>query len=118
MSNLINLLPHFVARLRRALIAVDRSDLASQLSEVAFVSHTYDSTCDAAYIYVQSPRKLNTVEQNIIGIKHGETIAVEDPHSVYIDVDNFGRLRGFELLQGGNIAAMLSRLINHPSETR
>jgi hypothetical protein len=35
--------------------------------------------------------------------RHGETIEVEHPWTVLVDTDNFGRLRGIEILEGGNI---------------
>jgi uncharacterized protein YuzE len=109
MPQLADILPGFVSRLSQALIADGREDLAGQFSEVTFVRYTYDSSCDAAYIYVQSPRAINVVEENIIGSKHGKTIGVEDPDDVFLDVDNFGRLTGIEVLQGGNVAALLSK---------
>jgi uncharacterized protein YuzE len=108
---LSDLLPEFAAELEACLERAERKDIASQICEVEFERYTYDTPCNAAYVYVRSPRALNAVEQNIIGIHHGETIEVEHPYWVNVDTDNFGRLRGIELLSGGEVAAKLSSVL-------
>jgi len=108
MGSLATQLPKLVSDLATALRTAGRDDLAAQLSEVDIERHTYDTSCDAAYIYLRSPRQLNVVEQNIVGVKHGETIPVEHEYWVNLDTDNFGRLTGIELLSGGDVAAKLN----------
>jgi hypothetical protein len=56
-------------------------------------------------------RELNIVEKNLIGIKHGQTIQVEHRYWVNVDTDNFGRLRGIEVLDGRELAAKLAPAI-------
>jgi hypothetical protein len=51
------------------------------------------------------------VEKNIIGIRHGETIPVEHPYWVNVDIDNFGRLTRIELLNGGDVALRLNDVL-------
>lgn len=107
LRRLKNVLPEFVAELSELLLADGRKDLCMQLEDVLVEKWSYDSSADAAYIYLQSPRSLNVVEQNIIGVKHGETVATDHPCCVNLDTDNFGRLQGVELLKGGKVAAIL-----------
>jgi uncharacterized protein YuzE len=102
-------LPEFSAELQSCLSTLGREDIAVQVQEVEIERYTYDDSAKAAYIYVQSPRLLNVAEVNIIGIKHGETISVEHRYWVNVDTDNFGRLRGIELLNCSEVVAALSK---------
>jgi len=111
MIKLAEILPQFVSELESSFRTSGQEDIAVQLKEVHVVRYTYDNSCDAAYIYLQSPRPLNVVEENIIGIKHGETIPVEHKNWVNVDTDNFGRLRGIEILIGSDIAGKLSAFL-------
>lgn len=108
---LVEALPEFSVELQTCLSIAGREDIACQVQEVELERYTYDASVNAAYIYVKSPRPLNVVEVNIIGLKHGETISVEHRYWVNVDTDNFGRLSGIELLIGSDIAAKLSRVI-------
>lgn len=45
-------------------------------------------------------------------MKHGETIELEHHYWVNVDTDNFGRLRGIEILDGKELAANLGRTID------
>jgi hypothetical protein len=107
---LIEALPEFSAELEACLSAVGREDVACQIKEVEIERYSYDDTCNAAYIYIKSPRPLNVVETNIIGLKHSETIPVEHEYGVNVDTDNFCRIRGIELLSGKAIADKLYSL--------
>jgi len=110
---LIEALPVFSAELRTCLSAIGRGDIAAQVEEIVVERYSYDGSCSAANIYLQSPRSLNNVETNIIGLRHGETIEVEHPYWVNVDIDNFGRLKGIELLNGTKVADTLSRIFSH-----
>ena len=77
MPTLADVLPDLAEELAAALRASGRDDLAAQLGEVEVDRWTHDTSCNAAYIYLRSPRPLNVVEQNIIGVKHGETVPVK-----------------------------------------
>jgi len=108
MPTLAEVLPDIVNELADSLRASGRDNLAAQLREVEIRRWTHDSSCDAAYIYLRSPRQLNVVEQNVIRVKHGETVPVEHPRWVNVDTDNFGRMTGIELLRPGDVPARLS----------
>ena len=108
MPTLADVLPDLAEELAAALRASGRDDLAAQLGEVEVDRWTHDTSCTAAYIYLRSPRPLNVVEQNIIGVKHGETVPVKHRRWVNVDTDNFGRMMGIELLSPGDVPARLA----------
>jgi uncharacterized protein YuzE len=111
LATLAQALPDLVDELAVSLLASGQHDLAAQLREVEVDRWTHDTSCDAVYIYVRSPRPVNVVEQNIIGVKHGETIEVQHRCRVNLDTDNFGRLTGIELLSPGDVPTELSSRI-------
>jgi len=116
MPTLADLLPDLAEELAAALRTSGRDDLAAQLGEVEVDRWTHDTSCNAAYIYLRSPRPLNVVEQNIIGVKHGETVPVEHRRWVNVDTDSFGRMTGIELLSPGDVPARLAaRIALHSS---
>jgi hypothetical protein len=102
-------IPDFADEIGGLLRAKGRDDLAAQLADVGIARWTSDRAVAAAYIYIESPRKLNVVEQNIIGVRQGETIALAGKHWVNVDVDKFGRLAGIELLNPGDIPGRLAK---------
>jgi uncharacterized protein YuzE len=108
---LFEALPEFSAELWASLVKAGHKDLAAQIADVEIERYTYDASCNAAYIYIQSPRAQNVVEKNIIGVRHGETIPVEHPYWVNMDTDNFGHLTGIELLNGGEVARRLDEVL-------
>ncbi len=105
MATLAEVLPDLVQELTESLRTSGRNDLAVQLREVEVAHWTHDTSCSAAYIYLRSPRHLNVVEHNIIGVKHGETVPVEHRCWINVDIDNFGRLTGIELLSPDDVPA-------------
>jgi hypothetical protein len=113
---LFEALPEFSAELWASLAEAGHKDLAAQIADVEIERYTFDSSCNAAFIYVRSPRDLIVVEKNIIGIKHGEPISVEHPYCITVDTDNFGRLTGIELLNGSEVARRLDAVLGpkHP----
>jgi len=105
MPTLADVLPDLAEELAAALRTSGRDDVAAQLGEV-----------EAAYIYLRSPRRLNVVEQNIIGVKHAETVPVNHRRWVNVDIDSFGRMTGIELLSPGDVPARLAaRIALHSS---
>jgi hypothetical protein len=80
-----------------------------EFSEATIARCTHDASCNACYIYLEPSRSLNVVESNIIGVKHGRTIPVEHPFWVNVDVDNFNRPMGIELLSASS--AFVQRLL-------
>lgn len=108
---LVEALPAFSSELAASLAALGRDDLKAQIDDADIERYTFDDSSNAAYIYLQSPSRLNVVEQNIIGVKHGETVPVEHEYWVNVDTDNFNRLSGIELLNGSDVAKKLSEVI-------
>jgi hypothetical protein len=100
--------PEFASELAAALADAGYSDLGQEFSESAISRCTHDASCNACYIYLEPSGSLNVVESNTIGVKHGRTISVEHPFWVYVDVDNFDRPAGIELLSASS--AFVQRL--------
>ena len=107
---LVEAVPTMINDLEGALIRIGRGDIVEQLREVSLTRWTYDETADAAYFYVQSPRELNIVDVNIIGVKHGETVSLYDELGINLDLDNHQRLCGVEVLGASAIAEELERI--------
>jgi uncharacterized protein YuzE len=109
-------LPEFSAELWASLAEAGYKDLAAQVADIEIERYTYDASCNAAYIYIRPAQDQGLFEKNINGIKHGEPISVEHPYCVNVDTDNFGRLTGIELLNGGEVARRLAEVLgpNHP----
>ncbi len=108
-TNLADALPDLACGIAELLRAKGRDDLADQLGDVRVVRWTSDRAVAAAYIYLESTRELNAVERNVIGLRHGETVALGGKHWVNVDVDNFGRIAGIELLNPGEIPTRLAK---------
>jgi uncharacterized protein YuzE len=95
-DELIKLFPDLVSQLEAALGAT--RDFVDQIRKARVVRVTFDPDANAGYIYVRSGRELNAVERNVIGVKHGHTMEVPGERWMNIDLDNFERLMGIELL--------------------
>ena len=108
---LLEALPDFVSDIESALIRIGRGDIAGQLREVELERWTYAEVDDAGYLYLRSPRPLNIVDRNIIGVKHGETVCALEDLTINLDVDNHGRLKGIELLDAKSIISQLEKNI-------
>ena len=114
MDELIKRLPQLVSQLEKAF--GNSPDILDQVRTVRLVRVTFDPDANAGYVYVRSGRELNAVERNIIGVKHGRT--VEAPGDVWmnVDLDNFDRLMGIEILSASpGLWALLAELsIQYP----
>jgi uncharacterized protein YuzE len=105
---LFSTVPALAALLIDAAEAIGRKDVADQLRDARIRSVTYDADVDAGYIYVTESRPLNVVEQNVIGVKHGECVTLDAlPGTVVIDLDNFARVKGIELLGYSEVFRLL-----------
>jgi hypothetical protein len=103
MSSLIESFPLLAAKLSQQLRSVGRAPLADQIDRAVITSVTFDETVNAGYIYLQPSRDLNFVEANIIRVRYGSMIEVETPYWTNIDIDNFERLMGIEILTPGDL---------------
>jgi len=90
--------PSLSADLIDGLNQLTRLDLVKQLEEAIVIDVTFDNSADAGYISLKAGRKLNVVEQNIIRSHHGATLSVPCQHCAMLDIDNFGRVTGIEVL--------------------
>ena len=104
---LLEFLPQFAAELRSGLMALGEDHLASQVDDLAVYRCSYDDSGEAGYIRVKSLLKVNVVEQNLIGTRYGRTVPVTHSCDVYVDVDNFDRITGIEILEPASCAADL-----------
>src|SRR5438105_3294226 len=109
---LVDYFPDFARELAAALSTSGNSALGEEFSGATIARVTHDSSCNACYIYLTPSRQLNIVETNVIGLRHGRTIPVEHPYWVYVDVDNFDRPAGIELLAASSI--FVRRLTTFP----
>jgi uncharacterized protein YuzE len=109
MDDLKTLLPDVVLQLEAAL--GKNRDFVEQLRTARISRVTFDPDAPAGYIYVRTGRELNVVERNIIGTKHGHTMEVPGGLWMNIDLDNFERLTGIEILAPpSEMAVRLSEL--------
>jgi hypothetical protein len=104
--------PSLTRALSRALRDSGQASLADQIEPAVIDRVTCEASTSAAYIYVRPSWKLNIVEANIIGVRHGQTIEVETPYWTYIDIDNFDRLTGVEVLAPGELKQELMERAN------
>jgi hypothetical protein len=72
------------------------------------VSCSYDSDCKAGYIRVEAGRVLNAAEHFAMQVRHGRTLSLAHTYLVNVDVDNFERVTGVELLNAQELAVKLS----------
>jgi uncharacterized protein YuzE len=96
MEKLNSAFPDLLSDLTLALSA--RPELIAQLNEASVVRVSFDEEADAGYIHVQAGRALNAVEQRIIGAKHAKTLPLDGREWANLDLDNFGRVTGIEIL--------------------
>lgn len=96
MDELTTLAPNIILQLEAAF--GKSRDFINQIHNARVVRVTFDPEANAGYIYVHSGRELNAVERNIIGVKHAHTMAVPGELWMAIDLDNFERLMGIEIL--------------------
>ena len=62
------------------------------------------------YLYTGGTRELNEVEQTVIGVKHEECLELSDvPGMVVIDLDNFNRVMGIEVLDRPDVESKLRK---------
>jgi uncharacterized protein YuzE len=109
MSKLVEAFPVLAREVAQALRALSRAELAQQIDQAEVSRATFDEDADAGCVDVQPSRALNVVETNIVGVRHGETLTVGTEFDVVIDIDNFDRLVGIEILAPGVLGLELKR---------
>ncbi|KAF0244575.1 MAG: hypothetical protein FD180_2393 [Planctomycetota bacterium] len=99
-------LPELSSQIERELRAEGRAELADQIRDFQIARWTHDPACQGIYVTTEG-RPLNVVEQNVIGIRHGETVVLD---SCNLDTDNFARISGIELFHRPDLLAKLEAL--------
>ena len=111
MDELIKHLPQLVPQLENAL--GQNPDALRQVRKARVRRVTFDADSQAGYVYTHPSRDLSAVEQNIVGVKHGRTIEIPGDIWMYIDLDNFDRLTGIEVLDVSHeLCTLLTGLSN------
>ena len=94
------------SQIESELRADGRGELADQIATLRIARWTHDSACQGIYVTTEG-RPLNVVEQNVIGIRHGETVVLD---SCNLDTDNCARISGIELFRRPDVVAKLKAL--------
>ena len=103
MPSLLDTFPLLARQLSQKLREQLHAALADDIEQIAVDRVTFDEGANAGYIYVRPSRPLNAVDANIVGVRHGRTIEVDTHYWTAIDVDNFERLMGVEVLAPGDL---------------
>ena len=98
MQSFASLFPPLAFALATELRATGRADIARELEACIVKTVSYDSAADRGSIALEPPQKLNAVERNIVGQKLGQVIRFSRPRYASLQLDNFGRLIGVELV--------------------
>ena len=93
-----SLLPELASDLASQLRATGRADLAVELEAATVRAVTFDPDADAGLIALEPPRELSVVERNAIGEKAGGGVPLSGSHHAYLEMDDFGRLIGVEVI--------------------
>src|SRR3974390_171586 len=86
------------SELASELRATSRADLARELEACSVRRVSFDSEGDAGLVALEPMRKLNAVERNVVGEKLGQVILFSGPRYASLQLDNFGRVIGVEIL--------------------
>ena len=98
MQSFTDAFPELAFVLASELRATGRADLASELEACTVRDVSYDSEANAGLIALDPTRELNFVERNVIGQKFGQVVTFSRPRYASLQLDNFGRVVGVELL--------------------
>ncbi len=112
-------LPSLCAEIIRLSTVAARTDISDQIPALHIESRCGcgDDFCSPFYV-VNESRPLNIVEKNVIGQRHGETVALDpDDGYINIDLDNFGRVVTIEVLYRDEVRRTLEDM-NIPARVR
>jgi hypothetical protein len=98
MQSFANLFPQLAFVLAAELRATGRADIARELEACIVTTVRFDSEANVGSVALEPPQKLNSVERNIVGQKLGQVITFSRPRYASLQLDNFGRLIGVELV--------------------
>lgn len=98
MSSFAGAFPELAFDLGAELRATGRADLARELEAASLKALNYDPETDAALLALEAERPLNRIERNVVGQRLGQVIAFGGARYASLQLDNFGRVVGVELL--------------------
>ena len=98
MQSFASLFPQLAFVLGAELRATGRADLARELEACIVKTVRFDSEANIGSVALEPPQKLNSIERNIVGQKLGQVITFSRPRYASLQLDNFGRLIGVELV--------------------
>src|SRR5689334_11726341 len=103
MRSFLETFPALARELSQKLREQGQASLAEEIDQAVVDRVTFDQEANAGYIYMKPSRALNVIDANIVGVRHGQTIEVATQYWTNIDVDNFDRLMGVEVLAPGDL---------------
>jgi len=98
MQSFSHVFPELAFVLASELRSTGRADLASELEACVIRDVSFDSEANAGLIALEPTRPLNSVERNVIGQKLGQVVSFRRPPYASLQLDNFGRVIGVELV--------------------
>lgn len=105
-----NALPKFYGEITELIRDIGKVDLLEQLPYMQITSRCPCKEENCASFNVKTSRSLNIVEKNIIGSKYDESIDLDAKKGMIImDLDNFGRITGFEVLGRPDVSESLNK---------
>ena len=114
MQTFARLFPQLAFVLASELRATGRADLARELEACIVKTVSFDSRANSGSIALEPPQKLNSVERNIVGQRLGQVIKFTRPRYASLQLDNFGRLIGVDLIAAPpGLSSALRRVSSH-----
>jgi hypothetical protein len=111
MRTIGKILPDFIRQVGGRLRELGRDDLADQVPVLELENWTCDRGVKSIYIYLSGQRDLNVVQEKGIGAKHDECLELSDlGGTVVVDIDNFSRPLGIEVIGRGDVERQLRRI--------
>ena len=98
MQPFASVFPQLAFVLATELRATGRADLARELESCTVRTVSFDSEANTGVVALEPRRELNSVERNVVGQKLGQVIPFARPRYASLQLDNFGRLIGVELV--------------------
>jgi hypothetical protein len=102
-----------VADLTSELRTTGRADLARELEGCRVRDVSFDSEANAGLVTLEPTRELNVVERNVVGQRLGQVIPFASASYASLQLDNFGRIIGVELLAPPSVLGALMKLISN-----
>jgi hypothetical protein len=98
MQPFASVFPQLAFVLASELRATGRADLARELEACTVRTVSFDLEANAGLVVLEPAQKLNSVERNVIGQKLGQVITFSRPRYASLQLDNFGRVIGVQLV--------------------